>query len=162
MLDGVGADGAARHVEQRAQQRFLAEPALHRHAARAFETRATQQVEKHRFGLVVEVVSERDGVRADLREGCAARFTRRRLEALMLFSDFYFYRFERNPQFKAKSRAESSPIARIRAQTMVDVDCGEFVAEAGCKPAQNMQQDYGIDSTRQADRKAFAAQPQRR
>jgi hypothetical protein len=86
-------------------------------------------------------MAEGDDIHGQPGQGCAARFTRRRLETALLFFYFYFYCFEGNSKVKAKGRTEFLPIAGVRAQAMIDVDCGEFVADLRRQSMQDMQQD---------------------
>src|SRR5690606_17513937 len=72
-LARIGEDRLARDVEKRPQELHRPERSGARHAARAGRTGAAQQVEKHRLGLVVEMMGEHDRVGAQPFQDLVAR-----------------------------------------------------------------------------------------
>ena len=95
-----------------------------KHAARPAQPRAAQQVHQHRFGLVVEVVRERDAVGAGIftSKDLVARLAGRGLEALASLHHLHLFDGERHAEALAQPPAEGGPGVRVRAQTVMNVN----------------------------------------
>jgi len=155
-LDDFGHE--ARRVQQRAQQDLASEPARRPHRRRAARARAAQQVEEHGLGLVVELVRERDRVRAQPREHRAARLARRRLEAPARLRHADAAHGERHAPVAAQLPAEARPGVGVRAQPVVHVHRAQGVAVARREFAQQVKEDHRIDAAGEPGHEMLAAQ----
>jgi hypothetical protein len=79
-----------------------------------------------------------------------------------LFSYLYAYCPEWNSKSPAMRRAKSLPLARTGAQTVVDMNRREPVAEAGSEFVQDLQEYHRIDAARESRGNALTAQLQPR
>ena len=159
-LAGVGQDVFARNAKQRPQGEppgaggTMQRPAL-RHARGAGQSRAPQQVEQHRFCLVVELVRERDhrGVRAG--QCRIARLPGRRFQPTPAEGGLHPAHLERNAETLAQRPAEGFPFPGVRADAVIDMHRGQGQPVTRGDYAHAMQQRYGIDPAgeRDADRR---------
>ena len=132
----VGSDVGARNAQQRPDRDHRGggipgECAGLGHRRRAACSGAAQQVEQHRFGLVIALVRKRHAIGSRTRERRVSRLTRRGLEALAApRPERDASHRERHAQASAQRAAEPLPAVRVRADAMIDVDRAQRDAHA--------------------------------
>ena len=154
----VAHDGFARHFEQRPQQKLCADMRRRGHTARARQSRPAQQVHEHRFGLVIELVAERNCIGAQAAVCGVARFTRRGLETLAAAGHADAPDCKPNLPAPAQRAAKAAPCIRVPAQAVMNVNRADAVAEFRRKRAHHVQQHYRVHSTRKPDGNALSTQ----
>src|SRR5258706_10315946 len=158
MRAGVGHDVFPRDFKERAQQPFPAERRTRRHAARAAQPGAAQQVHQDRLGLVVQVMRERHEIRRSFPENLIARVARRSFETSSRLCNFYAVNRERYPPLPAEPAAEAGPFVGVRAEPMVDMDGAKRIFFLALQAMKDVQERYRVDPARQPDADALALQ----
>ncbi len=123
-------------------------------------TRAAQELQQQRLGLVVGVVRERDEVGVDGGERRVARRARRGFEAHSAAAlDPRAMHDERDVALRAFGRAECRPRVGVGGQAVVDVQRGELDAMFGRDAREGVEERDRIASAGKRDGDAGRARP---
>ena len=136
------------------------------HAADALRARAARQVHQHRLGLVVHVVREGDGIRADFAldapERLVAQPTRGRFQALAralcLGGHVHADGVQRDIQPRAKRLAERGVRGALGPDGVVHMGGEQRQAVFLARIRQHRRQRHGVRAAGQRDQHALAAQ----
>ena len=128
-----------------------------RHPRQTSYARAPQKLQQYRFGLIVQIVRQRDIVRAPRAERRVARVSRRGFRAVAAcdvdFDDGTFH-----AALAAARPAEPRPRSRVRGKLMIHVQRLQLEAHARREAREHIQEHDGIDAAAQADDDALAGQ----
>ena len=155
VLDGIGFEDGMRHVQQRPnQQRAVALRSCGGHPGRTGHAGPAQEVEQHRFGLIVAMVCQRYGVRvtggkrrmAAATRGCLQPFAAPARDADTLDLQGHIH-------INAKIATELRPAIGVRAKTVMHMQGRQF-RQTGARrvqAAQRVQQHHRIHPAGKGD-----------
>ena len=134
-----------------------------RHRCRTSYAGTAQQLQQQRLGLIVGVVRQRHKITRLRGERRVAQLARRRFDAVPAQRrDIHMFDAQRDLVARAQIGAELRPRIGIRADAVVDMNCGKLPGEKRGEFVQQMQQHHRIHPAAQADQNGTARWEQRR
>ena len=147
MLLRIGMQRRTRKTKQGSHDLTVTEDGLCRHGGKASDSRAAQQLQEHRFFLVITMVGSEQSV-SRLERHCQRRITRASRSRLQPFFRYtcnpYTFNNILNIERGADTCAMPAPLGRGRLQVVINVDGAERKVMICAQDGKRMQQDMRI------------------